>query len=99
MPKMGQELIDTKQFVHERNIQKELVINRDSSAAEGILCRNGIGKVEHLEVRDLWLQDNINDGTLRVQKIPRQQNAADALTHQWTRPVNSQHFRAMDTSL
>lgn len=32
-------------------------IKTDSSAAKGILQRSGSGKIQHLEVRQLWAQD------------------------------------------
>ena len=31
----------------------------DSSAAKGIASRRGLGKVRHIEVHQLWLQDKV----------------------------------------
>ena len=44
----------------------ELDILTDSSAARGILARQGVGKVRHLEVKTLWVQDLVKKKRLRV---------------------------------
>ncbi len=38
----------------------------DASAAIGIAMRRGVGKVRHIEVHQLWLQDRISRGDLEV---------------------------------
>ena len=35
----------------------ELVLGTDSSAAKSFVSRRGLGKMRHIEVRDLWLQE------------------------------------------
>ena len=55
----------------------------DSSAAHGIAHREGAGKVKHLEARQLWVQELIASKTMKIHKIPRELNPADALTHHW----------------
>ena len=61
-----------------------VTIRGDSSANDGILHRAGCGKVKHLSVRQLWLQERVANGDLEVQKVPRALNLSDALTHHWT---------------
>ena len=95
MLKAGQELICIRQFLSEMLVKKRLVISGDSSAAKGILCRRGCGKVKHLEVKQLWLQEKVAGGVVKIHKIPRRQNMSDALTHHWCRPDNAHHFRGM----
>eukprot|EP00973_Karenia_brevis_P037540 5180164-Karenia_brevis.AAC.1 len=36
--------------------------------------------MRHLEIRDLWLQKEVYDGTLLVEKIPGEENPADLMT-------------------
>ena len=55
-------------------------IATDSSAAKGIACRRGMGRVKHIETRCLWVQDLISSGKLRVRKVPGETNIADLLT-------------------
>ena len=66
------------------NIPVSLRLSTDSSAARGIVLRRGSGKVKHLEVRQLWIQEKFRNGTAECRKIPRHLNNADFLTHAWT---------------
>ena len=45
--------------------------------------RRGSGRLKHVEVQDLWLQGAVQGNKLRVEKIPRNVNIEDALTHHW----------------
>ena len=58
-----------------------LMLKGDSSANDGILKRSAAGKVKHLSVRQLWLQEKVGEGDLCHIKIPRLENVADATTH------------------
>ena len=49
----------------------------DASAAKGIASRRGVGKVRHLHVGTLWLQQAVHERRLRLQKQPGQENVAD----------------------
>ena len=60
-----------------------LELRTDASAARGVILRQGVGKVRHLQVKQLWLQENVAAGELTIAKIPRADNCADALTHPW----------------
>ena len=57
-----------------------VVLNTDASAAIGIASRRGLGKVRHIEVSQLWLQQRVASGDLRVQEVDGVSNLADALT-------------------
>ena len=61
-----------------------LELRTDASAARGVILRQGVGKVRHLQVKQLWLQENVAAGELTIVKIPRAQNCSDALTHPWS---------------
>ena len=52
----------------------------DASAAVGIACRRGLGKVRHIELDQLWLQSQVARGRVRVFKVPGESNVADSLT-------------------
>ena len=55
-------------------------IRTDATAAIGTCRRRGLGKIRHLDVSDLWIQDKLRRGAFKLSKIPGQQNAADVLT-------------------
>ena len=52
----------------------------DSSACKGICQRTGLGKVRHIDVALLWLQDLVRRGRIVMRKIPGSENPADLMT-------------------
>ena len=56
----------------------------DSSAAKGVMMRQGAGRIKHLTLKTLWVQEFVQKGILIPHKIPREENCADLLTHHWT---------------
>ena len=64
-------------------------INTDASAAKGIANRRGLGKVRHIAVNQLWIQDRIARGDLIISKVNGKENLADVLT----KHVNSEDIR------
>ena len=59
--------------------QCNLVHQLDASAAKSMMLRQGCGNLKHLDLRSLWVQETIVPEGIRVQKIPREANIADAL--------------------
>jgi hypothetical protein len=57
----------------------------DSSAAKAIASRTGLGRVRHMEVKFLWLQQAMRDKKFRLFKIAGKNNPADVGTkpHSW----------------
>ena len=43
-------------------VEVEVQANTDSSAAKSIASRRGAGRVRHVEVRELWVQDRVAKG-------------------------------------
>ena len=52
----------------------------DVAAAEGIASRRGLGKVRHMRVQQLWLQEKVASGEIDIRKIEGKTNMADAFT-------------------
>ena len=50
-------------FVGLSNVVK---LGIDSNAAKSFVCRRGLGRMRHLEIRDLWLQKEVAEGRLEV---------------------------------
>ena len=57
-----------------------IILCSDASAALGIASRRGLGKVRHIEVDELWLQDQVARGRIQVIKVKGDDNFADSLT-------------------
>ena len=62
------------------NIECSIVFNSDASAAIAIACRRGLGTARHIEVCQLWLQDKVRRGDIKVVKVGTHENVADGLT-------------------
>ena len=52
----------------------------DSSAAIGIAFRQGLGKVRHLDVQQLWVQQRVMTKELALIKVMGASNLADLMT-------------------
>ena len=52
-------------------------LGTDSSAAKSFVGRRGLGKMRHLEIRDLWLQKEVGEGKVVVSKVLGTENPAD----------------------
>ena len=52
----------------------------DSAAAKSIASRKGIGKVRHLEVKYLWVQEKTRRKEMQMKKMLGSENPADILT-------------------
>ena len=50
--------VDLENIVH---------VGTDSSAAKSFVGRQGLGKMKHLEIRDLWLQKEVHEGSCGAQ--------------------------------
>ena len=61
-------------------VAAETVLKSDATAALGIVQRMGLGKVRHLAVADLWVQQRVRRGEISVQKTPGDTNPSDLMT-------------------
>ena len=52
----------------------------DSSSAKSFASRRGAGRIRHIEVRWLWLQDEVAKGRVKLRKVAGERNPADILT-------------------
>ena len=73
-------------------VDSDITIKSDASAAIAIAIRRGLGKVRHIEVCQLWLQEKVRRGDIRVVKVGTHENAADALTKYVSRSVMNMHL-------
>ena len=67
----------------------------DSSAAIGVANRTGIGKIRHLAVHLVWIQETVKPGELILHKIAGTRNHADVLTKHLTQDGLEKHLEAL----
>ena len=69
----------------------------DSSAAIGIANRKGNGRMRHVRVGDLWIQELVEEEELDLRKVNGKENMADAFTKHLTQNVMEEHLQRMST--
>ena len=72
--------IGMQSIMSDLEVKADIEISTDASAAKGIASRTGLGKVRHIEVSQLWLQDHVSTGKIKVNKVDGGDNLADTLT-------------------
>ena len=81
-------------LLEELGERRQLHLRGDSSASHGTLHRLGSGRGKHLQTRQLWLQEKVYAGEVGLEKVPRNVNWADALTHARC-SADERHFEEM----
>ena len=82
--KAATEGLGARNLTIEMGLDEEVEIRTDASAAVGVVQRQGAGKIKHLEVKQLWVQEHEKKRNLKMTKIPREINWADLFTHHWS---------------
>ena len=81
------------------NIECNIVLKSDASAAIDISNRRGLGKVRHIDVCQLWLQDKVRRGDIKVVKVGTHDNVAAALTKYVSQDSMAMHMRSTNQHL
>ena len=69
----------------ELGIPMTIVLQLDSTAAIGMIQRRGTGRARHMDLRHLFLQERLRDGTIgAIEKIDTSVNLADVGTKHFT---------------
>ena len=75
-----------------------LVLCTDASACKGMLLRHGTGKVKHLSVQQLWAQECVRTLDVDVQRVARESNPSDVLTHSVSHLTMEQQLSRLNIS-
>ena len=62
-------------------------VHSNAAAAIGIARRRGLGRIRHLDVEDLWVQDCLRQGRVELVNIAGAENPADARTKHVDRSI------------
>ena len=57
-----------------------VVVKTDSSVAKSVAGRRGLGKLRHVELKYLWVQEAVAKGRIAMKKIIGHYNPADIIT-------------------
>ena len=78
--KTSTELIGLQQMANEWDIELAGQVLVDSSAALGATKRKGNGKLRHVRVGLLWIQQKSEEGEIHYEKVLGTENPADLMT-------------------
>ena len=67
--KAASEALGLQSVMHDLGIHVGIALCTDSSAAFGICRRAGIGRVRHLAVGQLWIQELVREGAVELYKV------------------------------
>ena len=67
--KISAEIIGMKQFADDWGIACRGRVHVDSNAATGIAQRRGNGKLRHVRVGNLWIQERVEEGYFKLENI------------------------------
>ena len=76
-------------------IELKVQMFTDATAAIGICRRRGLGRIRHLHVADLWVQDRLKKGDFSLTKVAGSDNPADILTKHVSRDIMLKHMKNM----
>lgn len=74
------EALGMKSVAEDMGFDVEVTMWTDSTAGKSVASRRGLGKMRHVELKYLWVQDIVKEGRLRVKKVAGVSNIADHLT-------------------
>ena len=69
-----------RSLLEEWGIDMQLRLKTDSSVANALSQRLGVGKMKHMQTRFLWLQQAVQWGQLIIVPVPTKLNYADIYT-------------------
>ena len=61
--------IGVRSMLHDMGVETGININTDASAAKRIASRKGVGRVRHIEVHQLWVQEKVSRGEIVIHKV------------------------------
>ena len=73
-----------KSLLADLGVFLEIKVFTDATTGKAMATRRGLGKVRHIAVNELWIQEKIHNGDIRVIKIKNKFNPADLMTKNLT---------------
>ena len=67
----------------------------DSTAALAVTARRGNGKLRHVRIGDLWVQEAAANGDVSYRRVPGNTNPADLLTKHLLHPLMQAHVHRL----
>ena len=78
--KCSAELLGIRSMLKDLGMHSIGVVYADSSAALAITKRKGAGKLRHININCLWIQERVEEKQLELRKVLGADNPADMMT-------------------
>ena len=78
--KVSAEAMGLKSVLQDMGKNAEIKIKIDASATIGIIMREGLTGIRHIDTQCLWVQDAVKQKRMEVKKVDGTANPADLLT-------------------
>ena len=95
MSKAAAQAIGLMQLLQDFGRELSIVVQSDATAAIAIASREGLGRTRHIQVQYLWIQQEVNSGKMKVEKVGTHDNVADLLTKHLSCEIMIGHLRTM----
>ena len=79
--------------------EMDVTVYADASAALGVVGRLGAGKLRHVHIAMLWVQERSADGSIKFRKVWGGENPGDLLTKNLTWALISRHLEILRTEM
>ena len=100
--KLAMEMLGVRSMGHEWEMFQASLPSQcyaDASAALSIAKRQGGGKMRHINVKSLWLQEKQLQNVLEYVKVKGEENPADGLTKHVRQELASKYARTTNVKL
>ena len=96
LTKGASEGLGIRSLLGDWGLSREVVLWTDSSAARGIAKRIGLSKrSRHIAVHHLWIQERVESGDIRVEKVAGEKSPADIATKYLARELMQRHLSTL----
>jgi hypothetical protein len=87
--------IGLRNMLKDFGVSVDIELRTDASSAKAIASRRRCGKVRHIEVATLWVQEKVINKEVRIVKVDGADNVADILTKHVDRKDLDKHLASM----
>ena len=85
--------LGVRSLLRELDLEPVLSLRSDSTAGISIQSRIGLGKLKHIHIKELFVQNLVRDGEIRIEKIRSEDNTSDLGTKHLPRADHERHRR------
>ena len=93
--KAASQAMGVRNLMRDLGVEVGIEIRTDAAVAKSIAMRRGAGKVRHIEVNQLWVQEKVLKGEIFIKKVGTEENVADILTKHIDREKLDRHLSTL----